>query len=100
MTLFAKLIFSAAFVLFISTAAFAQSTDDSHRLNRGDNEFGFWAGFSPRATTIFGGLHDDEAEDRKFFIAAFRYVRLRRTTRSRCNTRSTRFRLRSRREQL
>lgn len=44
-------------------------------LQRGDNEFGFWGGFSPKATTIFEGLRDDEAEDRKFFIAALRYGR-------------------------
>jgi hypothetical protein len=44
-------------------------------LKRGDNEFGFWAGFSPKATTMFEGLRDDEAEDRKFFIAGLRYGR-------------------------
>ena len=44
-------------------------------LKRGDNEFGFWGGFSPAATTVFGGLHEDEADDRKFFLAAFRYGR-------------------------
>jgi len=75
MKLFRKLIFATASAVFISTSAFAQSHDDPYRLKRGDNEFGFWAGFSPKATTIFGGLHDDEAEDRKFFIAAFRYGR-------------------------
>lgn len=75
MKLPAKLIFATAFALFISASVFAQSTDNEYLLKRGDNEFGFWAGFSPKATTIFGGLHDDEAEDRKFFIAAFRYGR-------------------------
>jgi len=75
MKLLLKPICATAFALFITTAAFAQSNDDSFLLKRGDNEFGFWAGFSPKATTIFGGLHDDEAEDRKFFIAAFRYGR-------------------------
>jgi len=49
--------------------------DNPFLLKRGDNEFGFWAGFSPKATTIFEGLRDDEAEDRKFFIAALRYGR-------------------------
>lgn len=44
-------------------------------LERGDNELGFWGGFSPKATTMFEGLRDDEAEDRKFFLAAFRYGR-------------------------
>lgn len=75
MTLFRKLILGAAFTLFISSSVFAQSTDNPFLLKRGDNEFGFWGGFSPAATTIFGGLHDDEAADRKFFIAAFRYGR-------------------------
>lgn len=44
-------------------------------LKRGDNEFGFWGGFSPAATTVFGGLHEDEAADRRFFLAALRYGR-------------------------
>ena len=75
MKLIQKLIFATTFALFIGTSAFAQSNDNPFLLKRGDNEFGFWAGFSPKATTIFGGLHDDETEDRKFFIAAFRYGR-------------------------
>lgn len=44
-------------------------------LERGDNELGFWGGFSPKATTVFAGLREDEADDRKFFLAAFRYGR-------------------------
>jgi hypothetical protein len=52
-----------------------QDNDNPYRLKKGDNEFGFWGGFSPAATTIFGGLRDDETEDRKFFIGAFRYGR-------------------------
>ena len=75
MTLFNRLILGVALTLFISGSVFAQSTDNPFLLKRGDNEFGFWGGFSPAATTIFGGLHDDEAADRKFFIAAFRYGR-------------------------
>ena len=75
MKLFGKLLFATAFTLFINTAVIAQSNDNPFLLKRGDNEFGFWAGFSPKATTIFGGLRDDEAEDRKFVIAAFRYGR-------------------------
>src|ERR1051325_8040297 len=70
-----KLIFAFAIALFINASAFAQAGDNPFLLKRGDNEFGFWAGFSPKATTIFGGLHEDEAEDRKFFIAALRYGR-------------------------
>jgi hypothetical protein len=58
-----------------SAPAFAQSDDNPFLLKRGDNEWGFWAGFSPKATTIFEGLREDEADDRKFFIAALRYGR-------------------------
>src|ERR1043166_8638550 len=47
----------------------------SYSLKKGDNEFGFWGGIGFKATTIFGGLHEDEARDRRFFIAAFRYGR-------------------------
>jgi hypothetical protein len=75
MRLFGKLIFATALTLFINSAILAQATDNPFLLKRGDNEFGFWGGFSPKASTIFGGLHDDEAEDRKFAIAAFRYGR-------------------------
>lgn len=49
--------------------------DAPYTLRKGDNEFGVWGGGSFGATTIFGGLHEDEARDRKFFIAAFRYGR-------------------------
>ena len=75
MKLFAQVFFSAVLCLFIISPAFAQADDNPYLLKRGDNEFGFWGGFSPKASTIFGGLHDDEAEDRKFVIAAFRYGR-------------------------
>ena len=44
-------------------------------LERGDNEFGFWGGFSPKATTIFEGLSEAEAEERELFLGAFRYGR-------------------------
>ena len=47
----------------------------SYALKRGDNEFGFWGGVAFKATTIFGGLHADEARDRRFVVAAFRYGR-------------------------
>jgi len=59
----------------MSAPAFAQTDDNPFTLKRGDNEWGFWAGFSPKATTVFAGLHEDEAEDRKFFIAALHYGR-------------------------
>jgi hypothetical protein len=70
-----RLLLSLVFALFVSTSVFAQNSDNPFQLKHGDNEFGFWAGVSPKATTIFGGLHKDEAEDRKFFIAALRYGR-------------------------
>src|SRR5215218_3975776 len=53
----------------------AGASTAAQTLERGDNEFGFWGGFAPKATTIFAGLREDEAEDRKFFIAALRYGR-------------------------
>src|SRR5829696_5291252 len=53
----------------------ASASTAAQTLERGDNEFGFWGGFSPKATTMFEGLRDDEAEDRKFFIAGLRYSR-------------------------
>lgn len=46
-----------------------------YMLRKGDNEFGFWAGGSFKATTIFGGLTEAEARDRKMFLVAFRYGR-------------------------
>lgn len=75
MTPFLKTISVLAFVLCVGVPVFAQADDNPFLLKRGDNEFGFWAGFSPKATTVFAGLRDDEAEDRKFFIAALRYGR-------------------------
>jgi len=75
MTRFSKLIFTLAVLICASAPVFAQTDDNPFLLKRGDNEWGFWAGFSPKATTIFEGLHEDEAEDRKFFIAALRYGR-------------------------
>ena len=70
-----KLFFVALILMCVSAPAFAQNDDNPFLLKRGDNEWGFWAGFSPKATTIFEGLREDEAADRKFFIAALRYGR-------------------------
>ena len=70
-----RLFMLALFILCACLPAFAQNADNPFLLQKGDNEWGFWVGGSPKATTIFGGLHDDEAEDRKFFIAALRYGR-------------------------
>jgi len=53
----------------------ATSGNIPYTLKRGDNEFGFWGGVSFKATTIFAGLHKDEASDRKFVVAALRYGR-------------------------
>src|SRR5215207_2859093 len=75
MTLCSKLILAIVFAFTLCVPVCAQTDDNPFLLKRGDNEFGFWAGFSPKATTIFEGLREDEAEDRKFFIAAFRYGR-------------------------
>ena len=75
MTPFSKLIFAIVFVGTVCIPGFAQTDDNPFLLKRGDNEFGFWGGFSPKATTMFEGLREDEAEDRKFFIAALRYGR-------------------------
>jgi hypothetical protein len=62
-------------ILVIGVLICACACATAQTLERGDNEFGFWGGFSPKATTIFEGLREDEAEDRKFFLAAFRYGR-------------------------
>ncbi|HEV8429294.1 MAG TPA: acyloxyacyl hydrolase [Pyrinomonadaceae bacterium] len=70
-----RLFMLALISLFACVPAFAQTDDNPFLLKRGDNEWGFWVGGSPKATTIFGGLHDDEAEDRKFFVAGLRYGR-------------------------
>jgi Lipid A 3-O-deacylase (PagL) len=75
MTPWSKFIFTIAFALCVCAPVFAQTDDNPFLLKRGDNEFGFWGGFAPKASTVFGGLRDDEAEDRRFFIAAFRYGR-------------------------
>src|SRR4026209_892307 len=75
MKLYLKLVFAFAIAICFCIPAFAQTDDNPFLLSKGDNEWGFWVGGSPKATTIFGGLHDDEAEDRKFFIAALRYGR-------------------------
>ena len=75
MKFFGKLLFATAFSLFINSAVLAQTTDNPFLLMRGYNELGFWGGFSPKATTIFGLVVAQTTEDRKFVIAAFRYGR-------------------------
>lgn len=49
--------------------------NSGYAVRRGTNEFGVWGGGSFQATTVFSGLHEDEARGRKFIIAAFRYGR-------------------------
>ncbi len=58
-----------------SASRSAPQNDSPYRLKKGDNEFGFWGGGAFTATTVFGGLTDAEASDRRFVIAAFRYGR-------------------------
>ena len=70
-----RFFYIAVILICACVPVFAQTDDNPFLLKRGDNEFGFWAGFSPKATTIFEGLREDEADDRKFFIAALRYGR-------------------------
>ena len=59
----------------VATAAAPADDDAPYTLKGGDNEFGGWGGISFKATTIFAGLSEAEADDRKFFLAAFRYGR-------------------------
>ncbi len=59
-----------------SPGASQSNGSDPYKLTKGTNEFGFWGGGAFKATTIFGGLHPDEARDRRFAIAAFRYGRV------------------------
>lgn len=70
-----RFIYAIVILMCVSAPAFAQADDNPFLLKRGDNEWGFWAGFSPKATTIFEGLREDETADRKFFIVALRYGR-------------------------
>jgi hypothetical protein len=95
MILNSRLVLSTLFVVLFGVSVVAQTTQDSttpldtptesaapdsstsspYTLKRGDNELGVWGGFSPKASTVFGGLTDAEADDRKFFLAAFHYGR-------------------------
>src|SRR5947209_2200297 len=56
-------------------AASQTASGSPYLLKKGDNEFGIWGGMAFKATTIFGGLREDEARGRKFVVAAFRYGR-------------------------
>jgi len=94
---YSKVVSVTLFIVAVSTSIYAQvdapvaaetdanripisapapdTVDKPYRLRRGLNEFGFLGGVSFKATTIFGGLHDDEAADRKFVLAELRYGR-------------------------
>ncbi|HKP47180.1 MAG TPA: acyloxyacyl hydrolase [Pyrinomonadaceae bacterium] len=50
-------------------------SNEEYTLTKGNNEFGFWGGGSFGATTIFGGLTDAEASDRRMALFALRYGR-------------------------
>ena len=81
-------------LLFIALCAFsinaqsdsqkqeARETSDTvkgespYRIRRGMNEFGVWGGGAFNATTIFGGLTDAEARDRKLLLVGLRYGRV------------------------
>ena len=66
----------AALLVTLSCANFVGAQNDSeYKLKRGDNEYGFWGGGAFAATTVFGGLSDAEADERRFAVAAFRYGR-------------------------
>lgn len=71
----ASVVDSSASEAVSTTSRSAAASNSSYRLKRGDNEFGFWGGVAFKATTIFGGLHTDEARNRRFVVAAFRYGR-------------------------
>jgi Lipid A 3-O-deacylase (PagL) len=73
--IFAVLLVMLACPVFINAQGNAGPGDSDYALKRGDNEFGVWGGGAFTATTIFGGLREDEARDRRFVIAAFRYGR-------------------------
>src|ERR1043166_7700692 len=70
-----RFIYTILILVCASAPAFAQADTNPFFPKRADTEFVFWAGFSPKATTIFAGLHEDEAADRRFFIAALHYGR-------------------------
>ena len=60
-----RFFYIAVILICACVPVFAQTDDNPFLLKRGDNEFGFWAGFSPKATTIFEGLREDEASGYK-----------------------------------
>jgi len=63
-------------ILFVTVlGASLVSAQNEYKLKRGDNEYGVWGGGATGATTIFGGLTDEEADERGFAVLAFRYGR-------------------------
>lgn len=58
-----------------ATSPVPQGGDEEFTLENGENEWGFWSGGAFKATTVFGGLTDAEASNRRMAIFAFRYGR-------------------------
>lgn len=58
-----------------TTATQATSDSSTYKIEKNSNEFGFWAGGAFNATTIFGGITDQEAEGRKLLLVGLRYGR-------------------------
>jgi len=50
--------------------------DSPYGLEAGVNEFSVWTGGAFNATSIFGGLREEETKDRQFFIVGLRYGRI------------------------
>ena len=51
-------------------------SESPYRIRRGMNEFGVWGGGAFNATTVFGGLSEAEARDRKLLLVGLRYGRV------------------------
>src|SRR5438105_7393712 len=60
----------ALFILFSILLLTSSARAQSNRFG-GDNELGFWAGFSPQSGATVGG-----SPNRKFFLDAVRYSRV------------------------
>lgn len=56
------------------------ATQTTYGWRKTPNEFGVWGGGASHATTTFGGVKGDEAEDRSFLIVGLRYGRVLRST--------------------
>src|SRR3954469_21273422 len=61
----------ALFLLFSAFLLTSPASAQAKNRFGGDNEVGFWAGFSPQSGATVGG-----SPDRKFFVTAIRYSRV------------------------